>query len=215
MLNESVNAIIGFVILIGLVCGAFAALRGIYRLVFRRTRRLDAPTREASAEPKQSWLQGTQDWGEEQQRTQRAKREKDEARRGPELDSLSVEYVGGHPDLAHQESMSVHVHENVLLLRRPLSPDVEIPIAGISSAELKTEEQISKDVTLTRMLLVGVWAFALKKKRVEHNEYIVIRFTDDVGLEHTLVLRARREGGRIYAAITKARRAHLPLAVEK
>ncbi|MDE1852202.1 MAG: hypothetical protein KGI38_00460 [Thaumarchaeota archaeon] len=54
-----------------------------------------------------------------------------------------------------------------------------IPYSSITSIESKTQEEVSAG----RMLLVGLWALAWKKKKI----FMVLRFADDVGLSHDMV----------------------------
>ena len=54
-----------------------------------------------------------------------------------------------------------------------------IPFDSITNVSMKTDEQISKDVTLARMLLIGVFAFGAKKKTKEVKNCVVIEFETD------------------------------------
>ena len=54
-----------------------------------------------------------------------------------------------------------------------------IPLDNITNVSMKTDEQISKDVTLSRMLLIGVFAFGAKKKTKEVKNCVVIEFLSD------------------------------------
>lgn len=52
-----------------------------------------------------------------------------------------------------------------------------IPYDSIN-VTLQTKESIHRDVTLTRLVTLGVWAFAFKKVRKDINQYLVIKYKE-------------------------------------
>jgi hypothetical protein len=75
---------------------------------------------------------------------------------------------------------------NALYQQRPAPTEgglfgttVKIPYGDIIDVQLQTEEQVSKDVTLTRLLLIGVLAFGAKKKTKTVNYCLVIEYKKD------------------------------------
>jgi hypothetical protein len=57
----------------------------------------------------------------------------------------------------------------------------ELPFVSMDRVQTKTEEEIHRDVTLGRLLVFGVLAFGMKKKRVSRRIYNVIRGRDASG----------------------------------
>jgi hypothetical protein len=55
----------------------------------------------------------------------------------------------------------------------------EIPINQITRYEIKTESEIQKDVTLTRLLALGIFAFGLKKKTEINNSYLILSYVQN------------------------------------
>lgn len=102
----------------------------------------------------------------------------------------TVEYLGGHKDITKSGKLNIVGYKDRLELQKGFKK-VIIRLDDITNAELKTEEQISKDVTLTRLLLVGIFAFGLKKKTTTVSNYVVISFMD--GLECKIVFKLDKQ----------------------
>ena len=78
--------------------------------------------------------------------------------------AYNVGYLGGIPKLKKPGDAKVSVSSSCVSVSMGMFRKAKIPHESISDASFKTDEQISKDVTLTRLLLVGVFAFGAKKK---------------------------------------------------
>lgn len=90
-----------------------------------------------------------------------------------------VEYVGGCIKYDKNFKGQLMVYNDKIELLNSILDKYIINVEDIKSVEFKTYEQISKDVTLTRLLLVGIFAFGLKKKRVDTSNYAVIETEKD------------------------------------
>ena len=84
-----------------------------------------------------------------------------------------VDYVGGHPEKPSEEK-----NVKLIMLDEGLTWSnfyQILPWEEIKSVQFKTKEEISKDVTLTRMLMIGAYAFALKKKTRTVQQFVILR----------------------------------------
>lgn len=90
---------------------------------------------------------------------------------------MSYNYCGGIPQLPKADVLNVFVYPNYIEVGG-LFKKIKIPMESISNVSIKTDEQISKDVTLTRLLAVGVLAFGLKKKNKHTVNYLIIEYVD-------------------------------------
>ena len=88
---------------------------------------------------------------------------------------FTFEYLGGIPDFKKTGKVKVSFDKEEITVKLG-SQKVQIPYAQVTGVSLKTGEQISKDVTLTRLLLIGVFAFVAKKKRKETTYGLVIDY---------------------------------------
>lgn len=87
----------------------------------------------------------------------------------------NIEYCGGIADFKKKCDININVNKYGIEFAYGFKK-VSIDIDDVLKSELTTEEQISKDVTLTRLVLFGVFAFGLKKKKVDIKEYLVITY---------------------------------------
>lgn len=114
-------------------------------------------------------------------------------------------YLGGHPDILVSLDGMIHVNPSGIFFDASLSNQFFfIPISQIMKSELKTEEQISKDVTLTRLVALGIFAFGLKKKRIEKQFYLIITYID-AGIENTIAVETNAVASTASSAIVKFR----------
>lgn len=100
--------------------------------------------------------------------------------------SHNVDYVGGYypqPD-GKLDVQAILIPQGILLSH--LLHDDIIPYSEIESVNYKTWEQVSKDVTLTRLFTCGVYAFALKKERKTINKCVVLNCKHD-GMRYAVV----------------------------
>lgn len=74
---------------------------------------------------------------------------------------VKVDYIGGHPSNPENKNGCPVVAIPQGLLVEAIDP--LITKEEIKGVELKTEEEVSKDVTLTRMVAFGIYALALKE----------------------------------------------------
>lgn len=118
-------------------------------------------------------------------------------------------YLGGHPNLLNSFEGIIIVKKNGIFIEESFSPVnyLHIPIEKIISAEFKTDKEISKDVTLTRLLTIGVFALAFKKKRVEETNYLILTY-DEEGIENKIIFESKKAGN-LASAILKAKKEHI------
>lgn len=90
-------------------------------------------------------------------------------------------YAGGHPDLNESiKGVKIRKEENVLAIyewpyitKMPVKK-AEIPIDAISNIIVQDATTIEKKITVGRMLLVGVFAFAWRKKKKNEMAFVEI-----------------------------------------
>lgn len=100
---------------------------------------------------------------------------------------FTSEYLGGHPRMTGTGNVTITASKDSLIWtgNRPIL----IPLDTIKSVEMKTEQQISKDVTLTRLLMTGIFALAWKKKTTTENIYLIFNF-EEYEVPYTAIFRA-------------------------
>lgn len=87
-----------------------------------------------------------------------------------------LNYCGGIPEMPKKESVALAVVKENLNVVHGWGKTLSIPIESIKSATIKTSEQVSKDVTLTRVLLLGVFALGAKKKTKTETDYLIVEY---------------------------------------
>ena len=109
------------------------------------------------------------------------------------LCDIPIIHVAGHPYLSHDDKLNIQIDKNTVCLipkssitamrlvkeNIDVKTGIEIPISQITRYELKTESEIQKDVTLTRLLALGVLAFGLKKKTEINNTYLILSYVQN------------------------------------
>lgn len=88
-------------------------------------------------------------------------------------------YMSGIPQLKGQNvQVVVKVDRESVIVSIPLVDKVRILKEHLISVQEKTEDQISKDVTLTRLLAFGIFAFGMKKKRRNTEKYLILSYME-------------------------------------
>lgn len=88
-------------------------------------------------------------------------------------------YYGGHKKYGEKTDVSLVLTNDMILIKEISgieSVRIEIPYKKISDFGVVTKEPL----TLGRMLLVGILAFALKKEE----QYLYVKFLDSLGFEN-------------------------------
>ncbi|MHB1651374.1 MAG: SHOCT domain-containing protein [Desulfitobacteriaceae bacterium] len=125
------------------------------------------------------------------------------------------EYLGGHPNISNGSSGNLVVNKLGVFFEKSLPfRSFVILTENIVRAEFKTDTQISKDVTLTRLFALGIFAFGAKKKTKEEHNYLVITYKEN-GIENSIIFEANKSGvlsskaGTLASAIMKARQEYM------
>lgn len=122
------------------------------------------------------------------------------------------EYGGGHPELGQNCTGTITVNKLGVFFSSSYG-QFFIPVENITKAEYKNEEQISKDVTLTRLLAFGIFAFGLKKKRKDETFYYVLSYKQS-GIDNTIAFKVSKVlglnmAGTLTSGTIKARQEYL------
>ena len=126
----------------------------------------------------------------------------------------SCEYLGGHSDVLTKTVGAISVKKNGLYFEASLPfRCFIIPTKDIIRAEFKNDTQISKDVTMVRLLALGIFAFGAKKKTKEEHNYLVVKYNSD-GIENAVMFEANAgifgQGANVLVgAIMKARQEYI------
>lgn len=97
--------------------------------------------------------------------------------RGSRLDTLAVEYMGGYGDKKKAKGI-LTFFEKQTEFSAVMSTKFVIPNGQIKDLVVEGKDEVSRRVTVTRLLLVGIFAFALKKKNKDKESYITLELTD-------------------------------------
>lgn len=103
------------------------------------------------------------------------------------LDFYEIVHIYGHPYINTNTNVYLVINNDNNLYLYKTWNDVmsktnemsKIPINQITRYELKTESEIQKDVTLARLLVLGVLAFGLKKKTEINNTYFILSYVQN------------------------------------
>ena len=91
----------------------------------------------------------------------------------------SVTYLGGHPRFLQQTSGVLTTKPEGLEFGVVFKGNFLIPYKAISTIEADTAERLS----IGRMLLVGIFAFAWKKK----DKFLKVTYKDETGFESNVI----------------------------
>lgn len=97
--------------------------------------------------------------------------------RGARLGALQVEYMGGYSDKRKAKGV-LSFFEKQTEFSAPLSTKFTIPNNQIKDVVIEGKDEVNRRVTVTRLLAVGIFAFALKKKNKDQEAYITLELTD-------------------------------------
>jgi hypothetical protein len=100
--------------------------------------------------------------------------------RGDKLSSLSVEYMGGYND-QKKASGTISFYQKQTEFKNPmLNKKLWFTIANKDIADIAIEgkDEVNRRVTVTRLLAVGIFAFAFKKKGEDKDAFITLVLAD-------------------------------------
>ena len=115
-----------------------------------------------------------------------------EAQRKKELGILpnatvtGVEYQGGHPDLSKTKACNLSITNEKIDINYGFSSGT-INFEDITGIRQETTEQISHRITATRLVALGPFALAFKKKQKSVEKYLTIDYSDRA-MENTVVI---------------------------
>lgn len=103
--------------------------------------------------------------------------QKQDIREGVLIRDEFAKYIGGFSDLAGGKDASILIKEdciNIFIGGVADTVKKTMPMDIVKNAEIKSEAQISKEVTMGRLLIFGPLAFAMKKEKNKVKNYLVI-----------------------------------------
>ena len=118
--------------------------------------------------------------------TNSKKRKKSIAKLGLEPNQLifTGKYTSGHPDLDKPleatEMAAIDNDLNIYFTNKDaiLSYIAKIPIDQIENITIEDASTIERRVTAGRLLVTGIFAFAIKKKKKDEMSYLIIEWND-------------------------------------
>lgn len=100
-------------------------------------------------------------------------------------------YCGGHPNVVQDCKVRLdwykNGHLNICFKGIGFEINDYVPYDDVKIYS-KTEQQIKEDVTLTRLALFGVFAFGMKKEKVNNKYYMVVEYKNSNGEIINLIL---------------------------
>lgn len=97
--------------------------------------------------------------------------------RGDRLVALSLDYMGGYGDKKKAKGV-LTFYQKQTEFSSPLSTKFIIPNSSVSDVAIEGKDDVNRRVTVTRLLAVGIFAFALKKKNKDKEAYLTIELSD-------------------------------------
>lgn len=123
------------------------------------------------------------------------------------LASYVVDYLGGSPELSKNGACRIDIYYDCIELHIGNSSST-IKIENIEHANFETQEEIVRRYTATRILALGVFALAFKKKKKSTEKYVTLDYIDHIDLQHSLLFGGKQTQvvhGAIYTALANSR----------
>lgn len=112
-------------------------------------------------------------------------------------------HLGGHPYIPTNTKVDFDIIDNkIYLIQEQSNYKEEIPIEKIKRCEVKNEQEITYDVTIPRMLILGPLALADKKRNVKDNFYLFLSY-DIKGVEVNCLFQGETNIYDIQSQVTK------------
>lgn len=101
--------------------------------------------------------------------------------------AVNVRYIGGFKEISGGKQVNFDLtHSQVKIVFSPQQIK-SINISDIIDVECSTEDSITREVSLGRMLVFGALSFGMKKEKHTVRRFLVIKFMQD-NTERSLVL---------------------------
>lgn len=97
--------------------------------------------------------------------------------RGDKLGYISAEFMGGYGDKRKAPGI-ITFYQKRTEFSNPLSTKFAIENAQIKDIAIEGKDEVNRRVTVTRLLAVGIFAFALKKKEADKQAYLTLELVD-------------------------------------
>lgn len=97
--------------------------------------------------------------------------------RGNKIGFLSVEYMGGFDDKKKAPGI-LTFYQKQTDFKSVMSTKFTLDNVRIKDIAIEGKDEVNRRVTVTRLLAVGIFAFALKKKSADKQAYLTIELTD-------------------------------------
>lgn len=92
--------------------------------------------------------------------------------------NLKLEYKGGHPALTKEKDCNLKITNEDITISYGIS-SATINYSAVTNIGFETAEQISRRITATRLVTLGVFAFAFKKKKKDSEKYLTVDFKEN------------------------------------
>ena len=115
----------------------------------------------------------------------------------------NFDYLGGYNEITDKLITYIKIINKEFLLFTFYNKDVEIkiPLKDIIDVSTKMEDEVSKDVTLTRLLVFNIFAFGLKKERHNLQKFLIIKYLNEKQEEKTLIFGRNKHPENAYKMI--------------
>lgn len=97
--------------------------------------------------------------------------------RGGRIGSLSVEYMGGYGDKRKAKGI-LTFYQKQTEFSAVMSTKFTLRNSDVRDIAIEGKDEVNRRVTVTRLLAVGIFAFAFKKKSTDKQAYITIELAD-------------------------------------
>jgi len=93
----------------------------------------------------------------------------------------TIIHLNGHPYLKENDIIQFQIKNNntIYFCKENINTGMEISISNLLKYEVKTKSEIKHDVTLTRLLTLGIFAFGVKKKSKIEEQFLIISYTQN------------------------------------
>jgi len=93
----------------------------------------------------------------------------------------AIYHLSGHPYLKENHWVYFQIRNNntIYFRKENVNTGMEIPISDLLKYEVKTESEIRHDVTLARLIALGIFAFGVKKKSKIEEQFLIVSYVQN------------------------------------